>query len=241
MKERLRKILRKILKVSLGIIIFWHLLIILYAFLPVPVTPLMLQRCVEQVFTSKPIRLKKDWVSMEKISENMALAAVCAEDQKFMEHGGFDFEAIEKAIETNNKRKKKGKPIKGGSTISQQTAKNVFLFPQRSWLRKGLEVYFTFWIELIWSKERILEVYLNVIEMGDGIYGAEAAAQAYYNKQAASLSASEAATIAACFPNPLKYSVQKPGGYVIKRRNWIMRQMSRWGELDLDNPPKTEP
>ncbi len=234
MKDKIKKILRKGLKVMLGIIIFWHLLIILYAFLPVPVTPLMLQRCAEQLFAGKPVTLKKDWVSMEKISENMALAAVCAEDQKFMDHEGFDFEAIEKALESNNKRKKKGKPIKGGSTISQQTAKNVFLFPQRSWIRKGLEVYFTFWIELLWSKERILEVYLNVIEMGDGIYGAQAAAQQYYHKNASELTGSEAATIAACFPNPLKYSVQKPGAYIVKRRNWIMRQMARWGELDFE-------
>lgn len=147
-----------------------------------------------------------------------------------MEHSGFDFEAIEKAFEKNKKRKR----IKGGSTISQQTAKNVFLWPQRSYVRKGFEVYFTFLIEVFWSKERILEVYLNSIEMGTGIYGAEAAAQHWFRKPAAKLSRYEAASIAAILPNPRKYRATRSSGYIENRKNWIMRQMNYFGPLNFE-------
>ena len=153
----------------------------------------------------------------------MPLAVVTAEDQKFAEHFGFDLEAIEKAVKYNEKHK--GKKVKGASTISQQTAKNVFLWPGRSWIRKGLEVYFTFVIEICWSKERIIEVYLNVIEMGPGVYGAEAAAQYYFNKSASDLTKKEAATIAAILPNPIRWSASHPTPYIIKKRNWIVRHM----------------
>lgn len=232
--EKFKKIAKRIGKILLYIAIFWHVLVILYAFLPVPLTPLMLQRCVEQAIDGRPIKMAKSWTSLEDISEDLQLAVVCAEDQKFLEHDGFDFEAIEKAIEANKKRKKKGKAVRGASTISQQVAKNTFLFPQRSWIRKGLEVYFTFLIETIWSKERIMEVYLNVAEMGEGIYGAQAASQTYFKKEARDISASQAATLAAVLPNPRVYSAATPSGYVIKRRNWIMRQMAHWGELDFE-------
>lgn len=232
--EKFKQIAKRIGKILLYIAIFWHVLVILYAFLPVPLTPLMLQRCVEQAIDGRPIKMAKSWTSLEEISEDLQLAVVCAEDQKFLEHDGFDFEAIEKAIEANKKRKKKGKAVRGASTISQQVAKNTFLFPQRSWIRKGLEVYFTFLIETIWSKERIMEVYLNVAEMGEGIYGAQAASQTYFKKEARDISASQAATLAAILPNPRVYSAVTPSGYVIKRRNWIMRQMAHWGELDFE-------
>ena len=159
--------------------------VIVFRFVPVPVTILMLQRCVEQKIDGEPMVLQKDWVSLDKISNNLQLAVVTSEDQQFLWHHGFDFEAIEKAQKYNEKQKKRKRPkTRGASTISQQTAKNVFLFPQRSYIRKGLEVYFTALIELLWSKQRIMEVYLNVIEMGDGIYGAEAAAQYYFHKPA---------------------------------------------------------
>jgi monofunctional biosynthetic peptidoglycan transglycosylase len=138
---------------------------------------------------------------------------------------GFDFEAIEKVAKQNVKLQKRGKPIKGGSTISQQCAKNVFLFPQRSYIRKAFEVYFTFLIEIFWSKKRIMEVYLNVIEMGDGIYGAQAAAKTYFKKDAEKLTASECALIAAVLPNPRKWNAGKPTGFINKRKNWILRQM----------------
>ena len=194
---------------------------IVYRFVPVPVTPLMIQR----YFEMEDGKIDKDWKSLEEISDNMPLAVVTAEDQKFEEHYGFDLEAIEKAVKYNEKHK--GKKVKGASTISQQTAKNVFLWPGRSWVRKGLEVYFTFLIELFWSKERIMEVYLNVIEMGPGVYGSEAAAQHYFNKSAAKLTKSEAASIAAILPNPIRWSASKPTPYIIKKRNWILRHMKQ--------------
>lgn len=207
---------------------------IAFRFIPVPVTPLMVIRCTEQVFSGEFPSIKKNWKSIDNISPNLVLAVIASEDQKFAEHFGFDFESIEKVMKQNEKLKKRGKPIKGGSTISQQCAKNVFLFPQRSYLRKGLEVYFTFLIEMIWSKKRIMEVYLNVIEMGNGIYGAEAASKSYFNKQSKNLTASEAALIAAILPNPRKWNAAKPTGYINKRKNWILRQMRHLnGSIEL--------
>lgn len=171
--------------------------------------------------------MDKEWVGLDKISPLVALAVITSEDQKFEEHAGFDFEAIEKAQKYNER--KKGKKVKGASTISQQTAKNVFLWPTRSYIRKGFEVYFTFLIEVIWSKERIMEVYLNVIEMGNGIYGIEAASQYYFHKPALKINSSEAALIAACLPNPLKWSPAKPTAYILKKQRWILRHMN-WME-----------
>lgn len=198
---------------------------ILFRFIPVPVTPLMIIRCTEQVFSGEAPKLKKDWVPLKDMSSNLVLAVISSEDQKFAEHFGFDFEAIEKVAKQNIKLQKRGKPIKGGSTISQQCAKNVYLFPQRSYVRKALEVYFTFLIEIFWSKKRIMEVYLNVIEMGDGIYGAQAASKTFFKKDAKNLTAAEAATIAAVLPNPRKWNAAKPTGFINKRKNWILRQM----------------
>lgn len=189
----------------------------------------MVQRYFEQKADGKKGKLDKDWKDFEDISDNMKRAAVSAEDQLFLHHMGFDIKAIEKAYKSNTKHKK----VKGGSTISQQTAKNVFLWPGRSWLRKGFEVYFTLLIEFFWSKERILEVYLNVIEMGNGIYGAEAAAQNYYGKSCARLSRREAALIAACFPNPLRWSPKRPTAYIYHRQSLIIRNMRRLGPLDF--------
>jgi len=170
-----------------------------------------------------------NWVPIENMSEHIQLAVICSEDQKFLDHNGFDIEAIEKAYEYN----KKGKRTRGGSTISQQTAKNVFLWPERSWLRKGLETYFTFLIENIWSKERILEVYLNSIEMGPNIYGIDAAAQHWFNKTAANLSAYEAAAIASILPNPRTYRANPATNYIQKRKQWIVKQMQFYGEFNL--------
>lgn len=212
--------------------------VIVFRFVPVPVTILMLQRCVEQNIDGEPMVMQKDWVSLDKISNNLQLAVVTSEDQQFLWHNGFDFEAIEKAQKYNEKQKKRKRPkTRGASTISQQTAKNVFLFPQRSYIRKGLEVYFTALIELLWSKERIMEVYLNVIEMGDGIYGAEAAAQYYFHKPASKLTAAEAAGIAACLPNPRKYRPTRMPAQQAR----ILNQMRMWGgKLDYDMPPFDE-
>ncbi len=217
----LKKLFKTVLRVFLALFILSILMTVLFRFVPVPVTPLMISR----YFEMEEGKIDYTWKSIDKISPNMALAVVTSEDQKFEEHFGFDIEAIEKAVKYNEKHK--GKKIKGASTISQQTAKNVFLWQGRSWLRKGLEVYFTFLIEILWSKERIMETYLNVIEMGPGVYGAEAAAQYYFKKPAIKLTKSEAATIAAILPNPLRWSASKPTPYIIKKRNWILRHMRK--------------
>lgn len=230
------KLIRWFFRLVLKIILWFFILsigfTILYRFVPVPITPLMVIRLWEQAWDEKKdIRLTKDWVSMSKISRHMPQAVVAAEDQKFLDHWGFDMEAMEKAWEGN----KKGKRIKGASTITQQTAKNVFLWPNRNLVRKGLEAYFTVLIELIWSKERIMEVYLNVIEMGDGIYGVEAAAQTYFKKPAAKLNRNEAALIAAVLPNPRRWNPARPTGYIQGRQAWILRQMNNLAPVGMGN------
>ncbi|MBK7964898.1 MAG: monofunctional biosynthetic peptidoglycan transglycosylase [Bacteroidetes bacterium] len=215
----LKKGFKILLRVLLGFVIISFVSTLIFRFVPIPVTPLMIIR----YFEMEDGKIDKDWKSLDEIGKNMPLAVVTAEDQKFAEHFGFDLEAIEKAMKYNEKHK--GKKVKGASTISQQTAKNVFLWPGRSWIRKGLEVYFTFVIEICWSKERIIEVYLNVIEMGPGVYGAEAASQYYFNKSSSDLTKKEAATIAAILPNPIRWSASRPTPYIIKKRNWIVRHM----------------
>ncbi|GAB2762187.1 monofunctional biosynthetic peptidoglycan transglycosylase [Actinomadura fibrosa] len=201
-------------------------MVVLYKWVPVPFTPLMAIR----YFEHPDEKIRHDWVPMEEISPNLPLAVVASEDQNFASHNGFDYDAIKKAIEESKRRKKS----RGASTISQQTAKNVFLWPHRSWFRKGLEVYFTFLIELIWSKERIMEVYLNSIEMGKGIYGAEAASQAWFGKPAARLTQYEAAALAAVLPNPRVYRANPASSYIQQRKGWIVRQMNNLGRLKLD-------
>jgi monofunctional glycosyltransferase len=183
--------------------------------------------------------LSRDYVNYNEISSNMKLAVMASEDQLFPVHNGFDWKSIEKAMKNNSK--KKTKIIKGGSTISQQVAKNVFLWQGRTWTRKGLETYFTFMIELVWGKERILEMYLNVAETGKGIFGVEAAAQKYFRKPAKKLSPKEAAMIAACLPNPKKYKVSPASAYITKRYPWVLTQMTNLRgdediELLLDEP-----
>jgi len=232
-------VFRKLLRLLLKLIIWFLALsigtVIMLRFVPPPVTPLMIIRVVEQLSEGKKVKLAKDWVPIESISRYLPLAVMASEDQKFADHFGFDFDAIAKARKYNER--KGGKKVKGASTISQQTAKNVFLWPDRSYVRKGFEVYFTFLIELIWSKERIMEVYLNEIEMGDGIYGAEAASQFYFHKPCRALSRTESALIAACLPNPRKWSPAKPTPYIIRKKNWIVRQMRMMESPDfLDQP-----
>jgi monofunctional biosynthetic peptidoglycan transglycosylase len=165
--------------------------------------------------------LQKTWVSYDEISQHAKLAVIASEDQLFTDHNGFDFKSIEKAMKHNQRSKK----IKGASTISQQVAKNVFLWQGRSWFRKGLEVYFTFMIENIWGKQRILEVYLNVAQMGEGVFGIEAASQLNYHKSAATLNREEAAMIAACLPNPIKYTINPPARITAYRQRKILVQM----------------
>lgn len=224
--DKISSIALKVLLWFLTVTILW---VLFYRFVNPPITLLMIQRNIERSSAGKAHRMEQKWVDFEEISDNMKRAAVSAEDQLFLKHIGFDVKAIEKAFQTN----KKGKKIKGGSTISQQTAKNVFLWPGRSWVRKGFEAYFTLLIEILWSKERILEVYLNVIEMGDGVYGAEAAAQAYYGKSCRKMSRAQAALIAACFPNPRRWTPKKATSYIRHRQYLIMRNMRRLGPLDF--------
>ncbi|MDP2089226.1 MAG: monofunctional biosynthetic peptidoglycan transglycosylase [Flavobacteriaceae bacterium] len=230
MKLFFKKIKNWIIKITIWFFIISIFSVILFRWIPIPITPLMIIRSVEQLANGEKAVLSHQWVPLSKISNNLAKAVIVSEDQKFIEHFGFDFEAMEKAFEGNQK----GRKIKGGSTITQQTAKNVFLWPQRSYIRKGFEMYFTFLIEAFWSKQRILEVYLNSIEMGNGVYGAEAAAQHWFRKPAAKLTRYEAASIAAILPNPRKYKATNSSGYVERRKNWIIRQMGYLGQLKFE-------
>jgi len=215
-------ILRLILKITIWFVGLSLFFVALYKWVPVPVTPLMLIRTVQQITSAQKVIFKHDWVPMKKISPHLQLAAVCSEDQNFFTHHGIDFGAMKKAVKES--KKKNGK-LRGASTISQQTAKNVFLWPQRSWVRKGFELWFTGLIELIWGKKRILEVYLNSIEMGNGIYGVEAAANNYFGASASKLTKYQSASIIAILPSPRKWNVKNPGPYVRSRTDWIIGQM----------------
>jgi monofunctional biosynthetic peptidoglycan transglycosylase len=225
MLKKITRILFKILIWFVGISLF---LVIIFKFVPVPFTPLMVSRAVENKLAGKEMICNHDWVPIENISKNLQKAVIASEDGTFLIHHGFDFTAMQKALKNNQK----GRKIKGGSTISQQTAKNVFLWQGRSYIRKGFEAYFAVLIELIWGKERIMEVYLNSIEMGDGIYGAQAAAEYWYRKDASNLTTREAAGIAAILPNPRKYKATNSTVYINKRKDKIVRVMRYIGKLD---------
>lgn len=203
--------------------------VLLYKVVNPPVTLLMIERGFERKHDGKDWKIDKHWVDFEQIADPMKRAAVASEDQLFLEHHGFDFHAIELAIDKNANSHK----LIGGSTISQQTAKNVFLWPGRSYVRKAFEAYFTMLIEALWSKKRIMEVYLNEIEMGDGIYGVEAASQTYFHKPASQLTRHQAAAIASIFPSPLKWSATNPSNYLRHRQYLIMKNMRRLGPLDF--------
>jgi monofunctional biosynthetic peptidoglycan transglycosylase len=204
------------------------LLVILYRVIPVPVTPLHLLRVAEQVADGKPMKLSKSWKSIDYISDKFCLAVITSEDVKFIQHYGFDFEQIRNSIERGLKR---GKKLRGASTISQQTAKNLFFTPKRSWIRKVPEVCITLCLEILWTKKRILEVYVNIIEMGDGVYGAEAACKHYFHKSATHVSSRESALIAACLPNPRKWHPDRPSHYIDRKARGIQRFMHTIGEL----------
>lgn len=192
-------------------------------FIPVWFTPLMFIRCYEQLKEGRELRMTHHWVSLDEMSENMPVAVMASEDARFLSHHGFDFKAIESAAKRNIQHPEKRRL--GASTISQQTAKNVFLWPGRSWIRKGFEVYFTSLIELMWSKERIMEVYLNSIETGEGIYGVEAIANENWGLHADQLSKSQCALIAVTLPNPRKFSSKHPSAYMQKRQKRILHEM----------------
>lgn len=224
---RLFKYLLKLLVIGFfGVTIIWVLLL---RFINPPVTLLMIERGFQRKSAGKDWKIDKDWVSFKEMSINIKKAAVASEDQLFLEHHGFDLRAIERAIDKNQHSNK----LIGGSTISQQTAKNVFLWPGRSYIRKVFEAYFTMLIEVLWSKERIMEVYLNVIEMGDGIYGIEAASESYFKKHASELNKQQASLIVGVWPNPLKWSPVKPTRYIRYRSYLIMKNMRRLSPLDF--------
>ena len=220
-----KKILRWTGRIILVLFLLSLAITILYRWVNPPITPLMLIRKV-----SDGESIKKEWVPIENISPALIASAIAAEDNRFLGHRGFDMGAIEKAID----ERKAGKRKRGASTISQQTAKNVFLWQRQSWVRKGFEVYFTVLIETFWSKERIMEVYLNVIEMGSGIYGCQAAAQTYFKKDAKKLTAREAALITACYPNPRKWNPARPTPYLEKRVTKIIRLTKLIGKISFD-------
>lgn len=199
------------------------LAVVVLRFIPVWITPLMVIRCCKQVSEGKDLRMVHHWVPLDKISPSLPVAVIASEDANFLRHHGFDYKAIEHAAERNRKHPEKRKL--GASTISQQTAKNVFLWPGRSWVRKGFEVYFTTLIELLWSKQRIMEVYLNSIEMGDGIYGADAVAMEHFHTDALNLTRSQCALIAVTLPNPRRFSSKNPSAYMLKRQARIEREM----------------
>lgn len=216
-----KKWLIRIIGLFFATTIVWVLLL---KFINPPITYLMIKRGFEWKAAGKGFKIEKDWLSYNEIADNLKKAAIAGEDAHFLTHYGFDTDAIIKAF----KRNKESKKLRGGSTISQQVAKNVFLWPQRSWLRKGLESYFTFLIELTWSKKRILEMYLNVIEMGQGVYGAEAASHYYFNKSAKNLTKKEAALIIAILPNPRKWDARNPSPYINRRANSIVRYINHY-------------
>jgi monofunctional biosynthetic peptidoglycan transglycosylase len=222
MENKFTKARKIIFKTLLLFWIFSLAAVLSFRFAPVPVTPLMAIRTFQAASQGKWLGIHKDWVPLEDIAPSVVRAVIKAEDYRFYEHSGFDFDAIQKAYRFNKTHLRK----KGASTITQQTAKNVFLWPSRDWLRKGLEAYFTVLIEMVWPKDRILEVYLNVIELGPGVYGVEAASQKYFKRSAKKLSGAQASLIAAVLPNPRKYRIDRPSGYVIGRQYRILNRVA---------------
>lgn len=218
---------RLFLRAVIVLAVFWGGGIALFSVMPVPFSAVMIERQLGAWIQGNfGYVAHSDWVSMDEISPWMGLAVIAAEDQKFPDHWGFDVSAIEKALAHNERNENR---IRGASTLSQQTAKNLFLWDGRSWVRKGLEAGLTLGIETVWSKKRILTVYLNIAEFGDGVFGVEAASQLYFHKPASRLSPSEAALLAAVLPNPLRFKASAPSGYVRSRQAWIMRQMRQLG------------
>ncbi|KER02208.1 monofunctional biosynthetic peptidoglycan transglycosylase [Photorhabdus temperata] len=230
MRNPLQFLWRWLKKIVISVIILWIVSVVAFSFLPVPFSMIMVERQINAwLSVNFSYVSRSDWVGHEQISPNIALAVIAAEDQKFPQHWGFDFDAIENALEHNQNNSGR---LRGASTISQQTAKNLFLWDGRSWLRKGLEAGMTFAIELAWSKSRILTVYLNIVEFGDGIFGVEEASRHYFHKSASKLTASEAALLAAVLPNPHRYKINAPSAYVLQRQQWILRQMRLLGGVN---------
>lgn len=231
--QRARQFLKLGWRVTkLAVIFFFSstlLAVVLFSFINPPVTPLMVKRAFLKKPDGKRVGIHKDWVSFKEISPAMMRAVIASEDNRFLDHWGIDVDAVQKAVEYNKRHRRK----RGASTITQQVAKNVFLWPSRTWIRKGFELYFTVLIEVVWSKKRIMVVYLNVMETGNGLYGVEAAAQKYFRKPAAKLTRGEAALIAAALPNPRVRNPARPTPYLLRRQARIMDLMRKIGEVKL--------
>jgi len=229
-KSWLGRIVRTVLWVALGCVVFSVGAVVLLRWINPPYSAFMAQSQIEAWMSrDRTYVFRHNWVDLARISPNLPLAVVAAEDQKFPEHWGFDVEAIEKAYQLNQHSHR----VHGASTISQQVAKNLYLWPGRSYLRKGLEAYFTVLIESCWPKRRTLEIYLNIAEFGSGTYGAEAAAQRFFHKPAARLTRSDAAVLAAVLPNPRRYSAAAPSRFIQQRRDWILSQMQTLGGSEM--------
>ncbi|KTT18485.1 monofunctional biosynthetic peptidoglycan transglycosylase [Pseudomonas parafulva] len=235
----LRNLLRRLLRALLWFAAVSIVLVLVFRWVPPPGTALMLERKVQSWVSGEPIDLRREWVGWDHISDDLKVAVIAGEDQKFASHWGFDIPAIQAALAFNER----GGSVRGASTLTQQVAKNLFLWPGRSWLRKGLEAWFTGLIELFWTKQRILEVYLNSAEWGQGVFGAQAAARHHFGVEASQLSRQQAAQLAAVLPSPLKWNAGKPSTYVASRAGWIRRQMSQLGgpsylmQLDTSRRP----
>jgi len=223
--SKLTPIRKSFLKITLGCLLFSFLVVSVFKWVDPPITSFMIQDKLKALKKKEKVTLWHEWADLKNISPAMQIAVIAAEDQNFSDHHGFDFEAIEKAIQHNQR----SRHLRGASTISQQVAKNLFLWPGRSFMRKGLEAYFTMVIELLWSKKRILEVYLNTIELGKHTFGVEAAAKLYFNTSAKRLNPEQAALLAAILPNPYRFSARNPSSYIISRKYWVLKQMQLIG------------
>ena len=225
------KVWRVVWMTPVVLLLLSWLLVLLYRFVYPPVTPLMVQRYVQQLTDSdRKVHFERDYVRLDEISPNLVTAVVCSEDGMFMYHDGFDVKQLKQSYREN----KRGRHVRGGSTISMQTAKNVFLPHKRTMWRKAVEAYFTQLIEWVWGKRRIMEVYLNVIEYGDGIYGCEAASQHYFGHSAKELTRREAAQLAVSLPNPMKINAEKNGPYFRKQTGVVLGRMDKQGKVNLD-------
>lgn len=228
-KSRVGRFVIRLLQAGVLAFLLSVLAVLALRWIPPITSGVMMERRVTALAHGKWMSIDYHWVPWGRISKHAGLAVIAAEDQNFPTHHGFDMESIQKAIDAHER----GRRLRGASTISQQVAKNLFLWSGRSFVRKGLEAYFTVLIELAWPKRRILEVYLNIVELGDGVFGVEAASQRFFRKPAARLGPSEAALLAAVLPNPLRFRVSRPSAYVEERRGWILEQMGSLGGTAL--------
>jgi monofunctional biosynthetic peptidoglycan transglycosylase len=227
--SKLRRITAGIAKGALFLLGLTVVFVLVLRFVPPAASAQMIERRIASIFSEAEYSPRYNWVSLDKISPTMGVAVIAAEDQNFLNHYGFDWRAIQRALNHNERSTR----TRGASTLTQQTAKNLFLWSGRSWTRKGFEAYFTMMLEGLWSKRRILEMYLNIVEFGDGIYGVEAAAQRFFRKPASKLNAEEAALLAAVLPNPRRFKANAPSAYVRSRQQWILQQMNQLGGTTL--------